>query len=369
MYTVFYLNPGATPEVCAIVADYLPEGWRLLTPGGVRPNSSLPTTAVPNNTAERGDFACELAACDFILVADHAVTSAHIAAAPRLKMIQHQGVGYERIDLEACRVRGIPVALTPEGTSIGVAEHTILLILALYKQLVTAANGVRAGRWLQWALRDQSFELCGKTLGLVGLGRIGREVATRARAFDARVVYFDPNVPVPAPADLDVTAVPSLPVLFAAADIVSLHVPLHAGSRHLIDREALRQMKPGAVLINTARGGLVDEAALVDALRGGQLAGAALDVLEREPPASDNPLLHLDHVLVTPHIAAGTRDALRTKMRAAFANLTRFTRGEPLQHVVAESVAAPTSGSSPAATAATASSAASPSSSSSRAVP
>ena len=344
VYTVFYLNPGATPEVCAIIGDHLPEGWRLLTPTGVRPNGIGPNSSVPNGTAARGDFASELAACDFILVADHPVTSAHIAAAPRLKMIQHQGVGYERIDLDACRARGIPVALTPEGTSIGVAEHTILLILALYKQLVTAANGVRSGRWLQWALRDQSFELCGKTLGLIGLGRIGREVATRARAFDVRVLYFDPDVP--APADLDVTAVPSLPALFPAVDIVSLHAPLHAGSRHLIDREALRRMKPSAVLINTARGGLVDEAALVDALRSRQLAGAALDVLEREPPAADNPLLHLDHVLITPHIAAGTCDALRTKMRAAFANLTRFTRGEPLQHVVADSVAPPTSAAS-----------------------
>jgi D-3-phosphoglycerate dehydrogenase len=363
VYTVFYLNPGATPEMCAIIDDHLPEGWRLLTPIGVGPNGTGPNSSVPSGTGARGDFAFELAACDFILVADHPVTSAHIAAAPRLKMIQHQGVGYERIDLDACRARGIPVALTPEGTSIAVAEHTILLILALSKQLVTAASGVRAGRWLQWALRDQSFELCGKTLGIVGLGRIGREVATRARAFDARVVYFDPDVP--APADLDVTAAPSLPALLSAADIVSLHVPLHTGSRHLIDREALRQMKPTAVLINTSRGGLVEEAALVDALRSGQLAGAALDVLEREPPAADNPLLQLDHVLITPHIAAGTCDALRTKMHAAFANLMRFTRGEPLQHVVADSVAIGASDWS----AAPASSAASPSSPSSRAVP
>ncbi|MPZ21074.1 MAG: dehydrogenase [Luteitalea sp.] len=333
VYTVFYLNPGATPEVCAIVAEQLPEGWTLLTPNGVP----------PNRTGARGGFALELARCDFILVADHPVTAGHIAAAPRLKMIQHQGVGYERIDLDACRSRGIPVALTPEGTSIGVAEHTILLILALYKRLVTAANGVRAGRWPQWTLRDRSFELCGKTLGLVGFGRIGREVAKRARAFDTRVVYFDPEVLGPAPAELDVTDAPSLHALLAAADIVSLHVPLHAGSRHLIDREALRSMKPGAVLINTSRGGLVDEAALVDALLSEHLAGAALDVLEREPPAPDHPLLYMEQVLITPHIAAGTRDALRTKMRAAFTNLLRFTCGEPPQHVVADSIGAPTS--------------------------
>lgn len=330
MYTVFYLNPGVTPEVRAIIAESLPPEWTLLTPP-------------PDRTSAGGGFESELARCDFILVADHPISAAHIAAAPRLKMIQHQGVGYERIDLEACRTRGIPVALTPEGTSIGVAEHTILLILALYKQLVTAATGVRAGRWQQWALRDRSFELCGKTLGLIGFGRIGREVARRARAFDAHVLYFDPEVSGPTPAGLDITAASSLHALLAAADIVSLHVPLNPGSRHLIDRQTLGRMKPGAVLINTSRGGLVDESALLEALQRGHLAGAALDVLEREPPPPDHPLLQLEQVLITPHIAAGTRDALHTKMRAAFANLTRFTRGEPLHHVVAESIAMPAS--------------------------
>jgi phosphoglycerate dehydrogenase-like enzyme len=331
VYTVFYLNPGVTPEVRAIIAENLPPGWTLLTPS-------------PDRASAGGGFESELARCDFILVADHPVSAAHIAAAPRLKMIQHQGVGYERIDLEACLARGIPVALTPEGTSIGVAEHTILLILALYKQLVTAATGVREGRWLQWALRGRSFELCGKTLGLIGFGRIGREVARRAHAFDARVLYFDPEVTWPGPASgLDVTATSSLDALLAAADIVSLHVPLNAGSRHLIDRQTLGRMKPGAVLINTSRGGLVDESALLEALQRGHLAGAALDVLEHEPPPPDHPLLRLEQVLITPHIAAGTRDALRTKMRAAFANLTRFTREEPLHHVVAESITMPAS--------------------------
>jgi phosphoglycerate dehydrogenase-like enzyme len=350
VYTVFYLNPGVTPEVRAIIAENLPPGWTLLTPAAAGSSVMAPDAMGPDRAA--GGFASELVCCDFILVADHPVTAAHIAAAPRLKMIQHQGVGYERIDLEACRARGIPVALTPEGTSIGVAEHTILLILALYKQLVTAATGVRAGRWLQWALRDRSFELCGKTLGLVGLGRIGREVARRARAFDARVLYFDPEVPGPAPAGLDVSAASSLHALLAEADIVSLHVPLTSGTRHLIDRLALRRMKSAAVLINTSRGGLVDESALVEALQRGDLAGAALDVLEREPPPPDHPLLRLEQVLITPHIAAGTRDALHTKMHAAFANLTRFTRGEPLHHVVADSVVMPASDRAPASAAA-----------------
>jgi phosphoglycerate dehydrogenase-like enzyme len=315
-YTVFYLNPGATEEVCAVIRSQMPPGWTLVSPGA------------------GGDLSEGLRRCDFILVADHAVTAEHVAAAPGLRMIQHQGVGYERIDLAACRARGVPVALTPEGTSVGVAEHTLLMILAVYKQLVKSAVGVRQGRWMQWELRNTSFELCGKTLGLVGMGRIGREVARRALAFDARVTYFDSFVPQPA--DLDVRRVESLEEFLGEADIVSLHIPAGGANRHFINAEKLRLMKPGAILVNTARGALVDEAALADALRSGRLAGAALDVLEKEPPAPGNPLLQMENVLITPHIAAGTRDALVAKMRAAFANLARFTRGEPLQNVVPE---------------------------------
>jgi phosphoglycerate dehydrogenase-like enzyme len=187
---------------------------------------------------------------------------------------------------------------------------------------------------MQWELRGGSFELCGKTLGLVGFGRIGREVARRAQAFDARVIYFDPLVSEAG--DLLATRCASLAELVATADIVSLHVPLTADNRQFVNDELLRQFKPGAVLVNTARGGLVDEPALARALASGRLAGAALDVLAPEPPDPNNPLLHLDNVLVTPHIAAGTRDALKTKMRAAFANMQRRLRGEPLWHVVPE---------------------------------
>jgi len=315
-YLVFYLNPGVTEEVAAMIRGQMPEGWRLTTP------------------APGGDFMAGLRECDFILVADHAVTAEHIAAAPRLRMIQHQGVGYERIDLEACRVRGIPVALTPEGTSIGVAEHTLLLILAVYKQLVKAASGARAGKWMQWELRGNSFELYGKTLGLVGMGRIGRSVAVRALAFGANVIYHDPFVPQPE--DLPVRKIDVLDEFLAVADIVSLHIPASRSNRHFINAETLGKMKPGALLVNTARGALVNEAALVEALGAGRLAGAGLDVLEEEPVTPDNPLLHFENVIITPHIAAGTRDALATKMRAAFANLLRFTCGEVLHHVVPE---------------------------------
>lgn len=249
-------------------------------------------------------------------------------------MIQHQGVGYERIDLQGCRARSIPVALCPEGTSVGVAEHTLLLILALYKKLLQASFGVKQGNWQQWELRSTSFELFGKRLGLVGFGRIGKEVASRALAFGARVLYFDPLV-----ANIEgdgVTAAKSLPDLLKTSDVVSLHVPATGANRHLINETTLGYMQEHAILINTARGSLIDEKALAEALRSGKLSGAGLDVLEQEPPAADNPLLSLENVLITPHISAGTRDAFRAKMKTVFANLVRYTKGEPLFHVVPE---------------------------------
>jgi phosphoglycerate dehydrogenase-like enzyme len=314
--TVFYMNRRAPEEVCQIIRDQLPAGWVLAT------------------LATEGDYLTALAKCDFILVADEAIQAEHIAAAPHLRMIQHQGVGYERIDLEACRARRIPVALTFEGTSVPVAEHTLLLILALYRRLVVAATGVGQGRWMQWELRNTSFDLCGKQVGLIGMGRIGREVAKRCLAFGARVTYYDPAVPqVP---ELAVTRAESFEAFLRDADILSLHLPLTAENRLLINSRTLRLMKPSAVLINTSRGGLVDEAALTDALRAGVIRAAALDVLTREPPDPENPLLRMENVLITPHISAGTRDAFEAKMRTAIANLLRFARGEQVENVVPE---------------------------------
>ena len=317
-YKVFYMNPGATEAVCEIVRQQMPTQWELLTP------------------ESSDDFTGELAVADFIVVATEAIGDHHLDAAPNLKMIQHQGVGYEKIDLKACRRRGIPVGLTPEGTTTGVAEHTLLLILSVYKRLVTASTGMHQDQWMQWSLRDRSFELAGKTVGLIGFGRIGREVARRVLAFDARVVFFDPM----AASDhgMPVERYASLNELLSNSDIVSLHVPQTDETKYLINETSLAQMKRGAVLINTARGGLVDEAALVAALKIGHLGGAGLDVFETEPLPAGHPLLRVDSVIVTPHIAAGTRDALAAKMQAVFANLQRYINHEPLQNLICDAV-------------------------------
>ncbi|MGH2562587.1 MAG: 2-hydroxyacid dehydrogenase [Thermomicrobiales bacterium] len=307
-HRVVYLEP-IPPAVEAIIRERVPAGFEV----AFRREGNPVTEAV--------------AEADFVLVATTRLTGEVIGHASRLRLIQHQGVGYDNIDLAAARARCIPVAICPAGTSIGVAEHVFLLLLAIYKRLLEADASLRRGEWLQWALRPTSFEIAGKTIGLVGLGRIGREVATRARAFAADVVYFDSLRPDPAAErDLGVAFLP-FNELLAIADVISLHVPLTPETRHLIDAEALAKMKPTAVLINTARGPLIDETALVAALRANRILGAGLDVFATEPPPADHPLFSLPTAVVTPHIAAGTADALRTKMDACFANMRRVAAG------------------------------------------
>ena len=312
---VVYLEP-VPDDVAAVVRACLPPGLTLHVRGA-------------HETVEAA-----LAGADFVLVATTPLPAAAIAGAPRLRLIQHQGVGYDKTDVAAAAACGVPVALCPAGTSVGVAEHVFLLILALYKQLLRADASLRQGEWLQWALRPQSYEIAGKCFGLVGLGRIGREVALRARAFGASVLYYDP---VRADAEVETSlAAQWLPfdVLLAQADILSLHLPLVPDTHHLIGAAELARMRPTAVLINTARGPLVHQAALVEALRAGQIAGAGLDVYETEPLRPGDPLLALQNVVVTPHIAAGTVDALQTKMAACFDNMLRVARGETPRDVV-----------------------------------
>ncbi|MGQ9567576.1 MAG: 2-hydroxyacid dehydrogenase [Anaerolineae bacterium] len=312
---VVYLEP-LPPEVETLVRECLPEGFTLQ----VRRPGEDPVSIVDG--------------ADFLLVATAPVTDEVLARAPRLRLIQHQGVGYDNVDVAAAARRGVPVALTPEGTTIPVAEHVFLLILSLYRNLLTAAMALRDGRWLQWSLRPHSFNLMGKRLGIVGLGRIGREVARRGRAFGCEVLYTDlVRAPAEVEAELGATYV-SLGDLLAQVEILTLHVPLTEATRGLIGARELARMRPSAILINTARGGLVDEEALYHALVTGQIAGAGLDVFAQEPPPPDHPLLRLENVVATPHIAAGTRDALQEKMRAAFANMQRVAQGlEPLHRV------------------------------------
>lgn len=277
--------------------------------------------------ADDEDERCRrIADCDAVICAASPLRERHLDAAKRLRVIHHQGVGWQdTTDWQAIRDRGLPMALTPAGTTIGVAEHTVLLMLAAAKRLPFADAELRRGHWHVNALRGVSRELCGRAIGYVGMGRIGQAVAERLCAFGCSGIFHDPIEPLSAgkAAALGLRA-GSLDEVLRGADILTIHVPLTNATRGLIGRSAIRRMKPGAILVNTARGGIVDEAALVEALGSGHLLAAGLDVFETEPPRPDDPLLALPNVVLTPHISAGTTDAMRQKMEAIFANLARF---------------------------------------------
>jgi phosphoglycerate dehydrogenase-like enzyme len=313
-HPVLYWN-RATPELYAVIRDEAPSGL-------------LPEFLDTDDPAEART---KLARAEFLLIADWALGAADIEAAPRLRMVQHQGVGYERIDTAALAARKIPLCLCPAGTATGVGEHTLTLILALLKQVVVAHNALVQGRWLQWTLRPLTRDLEGKTLGLIGFGRTGRATAQRALGFGVRLLAHDPYITLTPEerARFGGVELVSRERLLRESDIVVCHVPLTAETRHMVNREFLAQMKPTAYLINISRGGVVEQNALVEALRSRRIAGAGLDVFTPEPLTPGHPLTTLDNVVLTPHVGAGTLDAFRTKMRFALGNIQRVADGEP----------------------------------------
>ena len=231
-----------------------------------------------------------------------------LEAAPRLRIVGRLGVGLDNIDLEACKVRVVKVAPATGANTVAVAEYVIAAALVLVRGTFGASGQVAAGDWPRQSL--MGGELYGRVLGLVGYGAIAREVAARARAFGMRILAYDPFLPADDAAWRDAERM-ALPQLLAEADVISLHVPLTEETRRMIDEKALAGMKREAVLINTARGGIVDEPALVDSLRNGQLGGAALDVFEREPldSAAGQAFEGLDNLILTPHIAGITGES------------------------------------------------------------
>lgn len=241
---------------------------------------------------------------------------------PSLKCVARCGVGLDNIDVAAATRLGIPVVHAPESSTQSVAEHALSLAFALARHLGRLDRVVKAGNW---GIRDgfRAVELSGKTLGVVGLGRIGRRTAEMGQALGMRVVTWSPRS-----RDARFLTLP-LEELLAAADVVSLHLALTPETRGLIGQEALGRMKPGAILVNTARGALIDEPALAGALASGRLAGAGLDVLTEEPPPPDHPLLRMENVLITPHSAGLTDTAYRRMCVETVEQVLRILNGEP----------------------------------------
>jgi D-3-phosphoglycerate dehydrogenase len=244
---------------------------------------------------------------DAILIRTSVLSKEAINGASKLKIVARHGVGYDNIDMAALNERRIPLALVGNVNSVSVAEHTLYLLLACIKQGIAYDRAVREGRW---TIRDTlgARDLKGKALLLVGLGRIGLEVARRAKALGLKILAYDPWIKQNSIEEKDITFVAELDRGLAEADVVSLHLPLTAETRLLFDKENIGKMKEGAVLICTARGGLIDENALAEALQEGRLAGAGLDVFEDEPPPSGHRLLHLSNVVLSPHSAALTEE-------------------------------------------------------------
>jgi phosphoglycerate dehydrogenase-like enzyme len=260
------------------------------------------------------------------------VTAAMLDAAPKLKLVQKIGVGVNTIAVDAAKSRGIAVANMPGANSQAVAEHTLTLMLAALRRVAYLDIACRRGSG--WNLPPDTFdavgELSGRTVGFVGYGAIPRRLTAALVALGAQVVYYARN-PAPDPAARQLA---SLQALLAQADIVSLHIPLTSDTRGLLDADALRTMRLGAVLINTARGELIDERALFEALQSGKVAAAGLDVFAAEPADADNPLLSLPNVVATPHIAWLTPQTLERSICVIVENCQRLRDGEPLLNQV-----------------------------------
>ena len=318
-HQILYFAHGPQ-DLYDLIRSHVPEGCELLT---------LET----NTVEERLE---KLRETEVVVLAGAYFDRRYLAAAPKLRLVHFQGVGYhDSVDVAALAQAGIPLAIAPGGTGEGVSEHTIMMMLAVCKRLPFVDAEIRRGVWHAHDMRTESRQLYGKTVGILGLGRIGQAVAARLHAFGVRLIYTDiVGFPPELERDLHVERV-SLDELLAQSDVLTLHVPLTPQTDRMMNAARFAAMKPGAIFINCARGPLVDEPALAAALASGHLGGAGLDVQELEPPAHPNIFAGFHNMVMTPHIAPGTIDAMHMKMADVFANVRRLYAGEPLHDVVA----------------------------------
>jgi D-3-phosphoglycerate dehydrogenase len=272
---------------------------------------------------------------DAALLGNDVCDRAVFESAERLKVVSRHGMGVDAVDLQAATEHGVLVTNTPHVNAVAVAEHALALMLGLLRRIPAADASVKAGRWE--GLKFMGGELYGKTLGIVGLGAIGVELARRARGLGMNVLYVKRRRSLELEEQLGLTFKP-LNELLKESDIVSIHLPLTDETKGLIGEEEIASMKPNAYIINTARGGIINLNALTQALKAGRLAGAALDVYDSEPPNFNHPLFKLENVILTPHIAAYTVEAVRRMDITAAENILKALKGQIPEHVVNKEV-------------------------------
>ena len=306
----FFTN--LAPETAALLTQYAPADFTV--------------TVYPSTLPDTEKIAIVRAA-EYLILFPGYLSEPVLRAAENVKLIQLVSVGFDRMDLNLCRELGIPVANNGGANALDVTEHTIAMILAFYRRMVEMDANVRSGQWNAIDSGATTYCIDGKTVGIVGMGQIGQRVARLLGAFGANVLYYDPYPPAPSVAHALNAQQVTLEALFAQSDIVTLHIPLNDSTNKLVNERLLALMKPTALLVNTCRGPVIDEAALTEALRERRIAGAALDVLTQEPPDPTNPLLQLDNVLFTPHTAGVTRDTWPRRGKFIFENLQRVAAG------------------------------------------
>lgn len=317
--TIVVLDP-ITEQTADRLRGLLPSGMRL-THGTARDEAHLRAI---------------IAEADYAISGQIGVPGAVLRAAKRLKLLHKWGVGVDNLDLDAARALGIKVARTTGSNAVPVAEFTLGLMIAALRNLAHGHAELREGRWIGGNFARQTMMLSGKTVGLVGFGAIGKTVAKLLSGFGCTILYHKPRPAGPAEDAALGVHYTLLPELLAQSDVVSLHCPLTPETAGLIDRAALSAMKPTAVLVNVARGGVVVEPDLIWALQNRVIHAAAMDVFETEPLPADSPLLRLDGLTVTPHIAAIAADNFEKTVRQMFGNIERLSRGEtvPARDVV-----------------------------------
>jgi D-3-phosphoglycerate dehydrogenase len=294
-------------------------------------------TVIVSSVGERNNWYREASTADAMIVSGETFVTGEVMdrIGPKLRIIARNGIGVDRVDLKAATERGIMVVNTPDGPTESTAEHTIALMLNLCKQVMTTDRILRSGRPFP-ALTDLTpgLEVSGATLGLVGVGRIGGRVAAIAKVLGMKVLAFDPFITPERASDIGVELVPSLEALLPRAQVVSLHCPATPETHHIMNAKTLGLMQKGSYLINAARGALLDEAALIDTLRSGHLAGAALDVYDPEPPDTNNPLFTLPNIICTSHIASYTTAGVLRMQVMACEQIASALRGERPTHLV-----------------------------------